>query len=65
MNKCFCDRCRKEMIYGKFPYGKATTVKGLFILGFGAYDYSEIKYDLCQSCTKDFDKFMKKGRETE
>ena len=54
-----CDRCGEVIGHRKGMVSRITRIKQTLFFGLGPYDYSNWNYDLCDSCTTAFDKFLK------
>ena len=56
----YCSRCKAEITNKEFPHSKVSVLQILKIFGFGSYDYTTHECELCATCTKEFDKFIRK-----
>ena len=60
--KKVCDRCGEEIKPKMFPFLQISTHSKL---GYGDFDYTDCKYDLCSLCCKSFNAWMKEKKRSE
>lgn len=53
-----CDKCGKPLTKSKFPMMRMTRISTTTLLGFGPYSYVSDEIELCDDCTKLFEKFI-------
>jgi len=60
-----CDRCGREIKINQFPTLRTNLIRTIKFLGFSPHDYVDRKYELCDKCTKEFEKFIAEGGDGE